>query len=250
MKTFWKILLSISLVVLFACLGFFGYQFFQNQKSDKVVKDYTQATSPTTEKLLENPINFKKLQKTNKDIYSWIKIKNTNINYPILTTKNQKSNDFYLRKNIYKNYDNQGVIFTQSYNRTDWSDRVTVVYGHNIWTRGTMFYQLHKFRDENFFKKNKNIVIYAPQRKLTYEIYSAFEYDNRHIMNSFNFDKEEDFVTFINTTLYPVTLAKNVRENATFTTSDKMLVLSTCIKNKENSRYLVVGKLIKDEKTK
>ncbi len=250
MRTFWKIILCISLAVLFSCLGFFGYQYFQNQKDDDIAEVYTKTTEATTEKLPPNPINFKKLKKTNKDIYSWIKIKNTNINYPILTTENKNDNNYYLRKNIYENYDNQGVIFTQDCNNTDWSDRVTVVYGHNIWTRGTMFYQLHKFRDEAFFKKNKNIVIYAPKRKLTYEIYSSFEYDDRHIMNAFDFSKDEDFITFINTTLYPVSLTKNVREGANFTTNDKMIVLSTCIKNKDNSRYLVVGKLIKDEKTK
>lgn len=249
MKTFWKALFCISLAVLIVCIGILGYDFYQTQSGKNIGSDYTKPTNTTQENLAENPIDFKKLQKTNSDIYSWIKIDGTNIDYPILNP-NGKSNDYYLRKNIKGEYDSQGVIFTENYNSTDWSDRVTPVYGHNIWTKGTMFYELRNFREEKFFKKHREIVIYAPQRKLTYEIYSAFEYDDRHIMNSFDFEDDKSFNLFVGETLNPVSLSKNIIQNESIGTNDKLIVLSTCIKDKENSRYLVVGKLIKDEKTK
>ena len=47
-------------------------------------------------------INMKSLYEQNKDIIAWIRINNSNINYPIMQTKNNPN--FYLRKNFYKAY--------------------------------------------------------------------------------------------------------------------------------------------------
>lgn len=252
MKKSQKVVFYICLTVFVVCIAILGYQKYQDYKNDNIGEKYTKATVSEAKKaneLQDNPIDFKKLIKENSDIYSWIVIDGTNINYPILNP-NGKSNGYYLRKNIEEEYDKNGVIYTENYNKTDWSDPVTLVYGHNIWTADKMFHQLHKFEDESFFKNHDTFKIYAPGRALTYEIYSAFEYDDRHIMNSFNFSKQEVFQEFIDTTLNPKSLVKNVRDGVNITTDDKIVVLSTCIQNKENQRYLVVGVLRKDEKTK
>ncbi len=247
MKKHLYIVLVIVLIAIIGVSVFFGYGYFKEKEA--VVKPTETTETSTTSYLPENPINFKKLKKQNADIFSWIKIDNTNIDYPILYP-NDKSNDYYLRKNIKGEYDSQGVIWIENYNDPDWSDPVTVVYGHNIWTKGTRFYQLKKFRDENFFEKNRFIQIYAEGRELKYEIYSAFEYDDRHIMLSYNFLDDKVYQEFIDYTLNPLSLSKNVRKNTVVTTNDKLIVLSTCIKGKENMRYLVVGVQREDVKTK
>ena len=247
MKKHLYIVLVIVLIAIIGVSVFFGYGYFKEKEA--VVKPTETTETSTTSYLPENPINFKKLKKQNADIFSWIKIDNTNIDYPILYP-NDKSNDYYVRKNIKGEYDSQGVIWIENYNDPDWSDPVTVVYGHNIWTKGTRFYQLKKFRDENFFEKNRFIQIYAEGRELKYEIYSAFEYDDRHIMLSYNFLDDKVYQEFIDYTLNPLSLSKNVRKNTVVTTNDKLIVLSTCIKGKENMRYLVVGVQREDVKTK
>ena len=247
MKKHLYIVLVIVLIAIIGVSVFFGYGYFKEKEA--VVNPTETTETSTTSYLPENPINFKKLKKQNADIFSWIKIDNTNIDYPILYP-NDKSNDYYLRKNIKGEYDSQGVIWIENYNDPDWSDPVTVVYGHNIWTKGTRFYQLKKFRDENFFEKNRFIQIYAEGRELKYEIYSAFEYDDRHIMLSYNFLDDKVYQEFIDYTLNPLSLSKNVRKNTVVTTNDKLIVLSTCIKGKENMRYLVVGVQREDVKTK
>ncbi len=247
MKKHLYIVLVIVLIAIIGVSVFFGYGYFKEKEA--VVNPTETTETSTTSYLPENPINFKKLKKQNTDIFSWIKIDNTNIDYPILYP-NDKSNDYYLRKNIKGEYDSQGVIWIENYNDPDWSDPVTVVYGHNIWTKGTRFYQLKRFRDENFFEKNRFIQIYAEGRELKYEIYSAFEYDDRHIMLSYNFLDDKVYQEFIDYTLNPLSLSKNVRKNTVVTTNDKLIVLSTCIKGKENMRYLVVGVQREDVKTK
>ena len=101
---------------------------------------------------------------------------------------------------------------------------------------------------QDFFNKNKYIYVYTPDRKLTYEIVSAFEYDDRHIMNSFDFSDDKVFSDYLDMIENPHSVSVNKR-NMELTTDDKILVLSTCL-NSGDGRYLVQGVLKKDEPTK
>ena len=86
---------------------------------------------------------------------------------------------------------------------------VTVIYGHNV---DGIFATLHYFEDAEFFKQNDTFYVYTPGHILTYEVVSAYEYDGRHILNSFDFDRalvrEEYFASVLN----PNSVVRNVRE--------------------------------------
>ena len=228
------------------------YSEIASSYSDKV--DKTEATASTEitapakidVQLAENPVDFATLKSQNNDIYSWIYIPNTNINYPVC--QSALSDNFYLDHDIYKNYSFAGTIYSQYCNKRNYTDRVTVLYGHNM-ANGSMFADLHKFSDTNFFNKNKYIYIYTPDRKLTYEIVSAFIYDDRHIMNSFDFTDDKVFSEYLDTIQNPRSVSKNVNKEINLTIDDKILVLSTCL-NSGEGRYLVQGVLVNDEKTK
>ncbi len=251
-KKIWTSVFVICLLVLILCIAGFGYDFYKEHQSRNELEGYkntTQTGEQTTEKLVNNPINFDKLEEKNKDIFAWIKVKNTNIDYPIVHP-NGKDNTYYLDRNIDGQVDVCGSIFIENYNSTDWSDPVTVVYGHNIYLPESMFYQLHRFENEEFFNQNRYFRIYTRGRALKYEIYSAFQYDSRHILYSFDFSKEDVYQDFIDTTLDPIAFVKNVRKDVKVTTDDKIVVLSTCVGYNPKMRYLVVGVLRKDEKTK
>ncbi len=209
--------------------------------------DSLETDMSVTEALAENPINFAQLQEENSDLYSWIYIPNTNIDYAVAQYPGEDQS-FYLNHNIYKDYEFAGTIYSETNNRTDYSDPVTVLYGHNM-LNGSMFANLHKFSDGEFFENNKDMFVYTPNHILTYEIYSAFEYDNRHILNSFDFSDEKVFKEFIDYTLNPRSTNANVREGAKITSQDKLLVLSTCGNDYRDIRYLVVGVLVDDKLT-
>lgn len=49
----------------------------------------------TTESLADNPIDFASLKETNDEIYAWINVPGTKVDYPILQSK--ESDDFYLK---------------------------------------------------------------------------------------------------------------------------------------------------------
>lgn len=193
----------------------------------------------------ENPIDFGPLQQRNSDIYAWLVVPNTKINYPILQNKQP---DFYLRRSIDKSYLFAGCIYTNRVNSKTFSDPVTVVYGHNM-RDDTMFCMLHRFEDKKFFKENKYFYIYTPDRKLTYEIVSALKYDNRRITKAYDFSDPEQITAYHYSILNPKFELFNSR-NIELTLDSKIVTLSTCVANRPKYRYLVNGVLINDEPTR
>ena len=72
---------------------------------------------------------LKNLRETNPDVIGWISIPGTVIDYPIVQTDN---NDYYLDHSITGTYLKSGSIFVDYRNESDWSDKNTIIYGHNL----------------------------------------------------------------------------------------------------------------------
>ena len=216
----------------------------QETDSEKKAKSSDKDKTKTEKEVINGDVNFTDLWKINTDIYAWIKIPNTAVDYPVLQTSGDDA--FYLEHNIYGQYSFAGCIYSEKVNSKDFSDPNTILYGHNL-LNGTMFASLHNFRDPNFFANNEYIYIYMPERTLIYRIFSAYEYDDRHIMYSFNFNDEREFAEYLEYATNPVnSMTYNVRETEV-TTDDTILTLSTCMDNIASSRYLVQGVFVKDE---
>lgn len=243
------ILIFIIVFVVVFCGVYFGIQLYYNQSEPTTAPSTAPSTSQTAEELADNPIDFTSLQSQNTDIYAWIQVDGTKIDYPIV--QHTEDDSFYLKHDAYtKSWADKGAVYTEMINHKSFSDPITVIYGHNGYG-DTMFTTLHYFEKSDFFNEHSEFVIYAKGRKLTYQIISAFKYDDRHILNSFNFADTavlEDFLSFIQN---PDSAVKNVRQQLD-TTIDKdsnIVILSTCITNQKSNRYLVCGVLVKDEKT-
>lgn len=195
----------------------------------------------------ENPIDFEKLQSYNDEIYAWIHIPNTKIDYPI--AQHDGPDDYYLKHNMYGEPEFAGTIYTEKCNKTDFSDPNTLIYGHNM-RNGSMFQNLHKFEEQKFFDENQYVYIYTPRHMMVYHIFAAYEYDDRHIMNSFDFSDKKVYKNYLKEIFEARSMNVNIRSDEDVTVDDKIITLSTCVGGKPESRYLVQAVLIKDEKTK
>lgn len=245
------IILIIAIIVLICSSVYIGYYLYSQYAAENEYNDLTNTVSVTnTDNYVDNPIDFKSLKQQNDDIYAWIKIDDTDVDYPVVQSKTD--DNFYLKHSaVDKKWLDSGAIYTQKCNTTDFSDPVTVIYGHNGYKK-TMFTTLHKFEKEDFFNSHEYFNIYTPDRKLTYQIISAFKYDDRHIMNSFDFSDDEKLKEFQNIVTNPKSALKNVRTDldVNIDNNSNIVVLSTCITNQKSNRFLVCGVLVKDEKTK
>ena len=97
----------------------------------------------------------------------------------ILSCKKRDAKDpydnYYLDHQVDLSEGFPGVIYSQPVNRRDFTDSVTVLYGHNL-KNGGMFSDLHDFADKDFFAQNGQIIIYTPEKTLTYEIFAAIDF--------------------------------------------------------------------------
>lgn len=243
------IVLIILLLLLLGAGAFFGVRLYRDYLARKQYEDlsesYTVSTTADTRPV--NPVDFESLQDRNSEIYAWIVVPNTEIELPIL--QSCADDLYYLNRDLDGKYSRLGSLFTQSKNNRDFSDPVTVIYGHNYFSGG-MFTNLHYFEDKTFFSENEYFYIYTPTRKLTYRIVSAYKYDDRHILNSFDFSDEQVRRDYFDSVLNPKAMLRNVREGAVLETDDKLVVLSTCLTGGYSGRYLVNGVLVNDEQTK
>lgn len=191
-------------------------------------------------------ISFEELYAINTDIYAWIYIPDTNVDYPVVQSISDGDDSFYLSHNIYRDYQFSGAIYSQVQNSTRFTDRVTVLYGHNM-LNGSMFASLHQFEDQRFFNEHTTMFVVTEDRLLTYLIYSAYVYDDRHILNSFNLDDDEVFLSYLDSTLDPRTYSGIARDGIELDTDSRILTLSTCTNGASNTRYLVQGVLVNEE---
>lgn len=262
-KTLWLIVLIVSLLLCIVCSFIIIKHYFFDTvttpgRTKATTPSVTQQTSPQTEapthKLLnktdnlpqESSVNFKELSEINRDIYAWIYIENTNVDLPVAQSAPGESDSFYLNHNVYKNYQFSGTIYSEKHNKLDFSDPVTVLYGHNM-LNGSMFATLHKFNDKSFFDKNTTMFVFTHDKVYTYLIYAAYQYDDRHILNSFNMDNPDSLKSYQDSTLLQRPYYCNIREGVSLDENDKILTLSTCMNSGGNVRYLVQGVLVNEQ---
>ena len=247
------IILAILLIILGSVYtGFYLYEQYSAQQGEQELSNIaktTVATTGDTVNAVENPIDFASLKATNGDIYAWIVVPNTKVDYPIVQPPTD--NAFYLKHDaLTKKWQSSGAVYTEYVNNIDFNDMLTVIYGHNGYG-DTMFTTLHKFENKEFFEQNEYFYIYTENAKLTYQIVSAFKYDDRHLMYAFNMQDLAARDQFVNMIQNPESSNKNVRTelDKELTRDDNYVVLSTCITNQKSSRYLVSGVLVKYEQT-
>lgn len=190
----------------------------------------------------EKKLDWDALYETNEDIYAWIYIPNTNVDYPIL--QHPSLNDYYLDYNLDHTKGYPGCIYSQvQYNSKDFTDFNTVLYGHNM-RNGTMFRTLHNFEDETFFEENRYVYIYTPEKVLVYDIFAAYEFDDRHLLVYFDNESLSDREDYLEEVFSIRDMSAHFRNNVNITTDSNILTLVTCIGSKPNNRYLVQGVLV------
>ncbi len=201
---------------------------------------------------LVNPVDWDEWVGRNPDVYAWLRIDGTKVDHPIL--QHPVVDDYYLMRNIDGEPEVNGTLYTQvSHNGKDFEeDPVTVVYGHTFEQNDTMFTTLHNLEDPDAFEATPTFCVYTPEKRLEYEIVSAFEYDNSHILEVNDMTDPEARAKFFDMVQSPGSINQNVRQldHALDPDKDKLLVLSTCTQPANDSaRYLVVAVLRDVEKT-
>lgn len=249
-----KLIVAAAAVVFVIAVGLFGflkYRQYQNQqrmeelrRMGRLLSDVEVSVELPEEVVI--PIDFAEVRKENEDIIAWLEVPGTEVDYPILQSKPEMEEDFYLEHNLDGSGGYPGCVYIQKLNQADFTDAVTVVYGHNM-RNGSMFAGLHAYEDRDFFEQNNMFHIYTPTTAQTYHVIAAVNYDDRLIPAYFqNFATANDVNAFLDD-LYSFGESErnHFLQDKRINGTDHFVVLSTCTAN-SSSRWLVVGVLEED----
>ncbi len=228
MKKNIKLLVNICLIFIFVYNLICIYSKLDGYK--KAEKTYDKIQEIQASNVDDNPLN-----KINSDYKFWIKVDNTNINYPVAQGKD---NEFYLHNDFNKNISKSGSIF-MDYRNTLLSDTNTVIYGHNMKNK-TMFSQLENFKEKDFFNQNNKIKITLNNKIYIYEVFSAYYTDPSYNYIFLNLKSKDEYNRYINDIVKKSIYKSNINVDC----DDKIITLSTCSYELKDTRTVVHAKLI------
>lgn len=176
----------------------------------------------------------------NNDYQCWLKVNNTEIDYPVYKTNN---NSFYLSHNGQKKKSDYGALSLDY--RCNLNDKNIIIYGKSH-ESGKMFADLKKLRSVDFFKENSLVTLSTQKGNINYKIYAIFvlnaskKDDGNYIYNIYRdrFVYETDIVQW----------SDNAKKRSVITTEtdvkmeDKILTLVTDCDDFENSRLVVMAR--------
>lgn len=184
------------------------------------------------------------LYQQNSDLVGWIRIEDTNINYPVVQTPDNAN--FYLKHGFDKEYSDYGCPYVQENCDVQFPSDNVIIYGHHM-NNGSMFADLEKFKSEDFWKEHKTFLFNTLTDKCEYEIVAVFKtfvysdspesFKYYHFVNA---GTPEDFSAFIDKckelSLYDTGVSAEY--------GDKLITLSTCEYSRANGRLVVVAKRV------
>jgi sortase B len=255
-KTIRNIILGAVLIAALAVFGISGYKIYSymaeankeqkavNLLSDNAVKVYVDTSSEQT--VIDNSsdavrllldVDFDYLKNQNEDIWAWLYCPDTPINYPVVQSDD---NDFYLHRLTDKTYNKAGTLFIDYRNSPDFSDLVTIIYGHNM-KNNTMFGSLDLYKDSAYYEEHPVMYLATPDNEYTLELISGYVTDaesDTYIIPT-TVEKRDDYVndTIKQSRFDSGITAKDLEPD------DSIVILSTCSYEYENARFVVVGVL-------
>ena len=188
---------------------------------------------------------YLELYRQNEDMVGWIKVEDTNINYPVVQSVNEPN--FYLKHKFDKTYSAYGCPYVQENCDVQKPSDNIIIYGHHM-KSGSMFGNLQQYAKESYGKKHSVIEFDTIYEKATYQVMYVFRsqvYNEDDVVFKYyqfiEANSEEEFNFYMkemaSMSLYDTGVTANF--------GDSLLTLSTCDSSQTDGRFVVVAKRIK-----
>ena len=254
-----KLTVATLLIAAVASLGYYIIYYVNGSKHNDEYKDISnlvgstalQGDTPTTvtatinneTRTLTVLPKYETLYKSNNKLIGWIKIADTNIDYPVMQTTD---NEYYLNHNFDQEESKAGALFLDYQCDVVSGCDNYIIYGHHL-SSGGMFSKLSDYQSKSYYEKHKYINFDTIYEEGTYQVMFAFRsrvYDSDQVVFKYyqfiNATSEEEFTSYMN----------EMRKDSFYDTGveayygDQLLTLSTCDYNEKNGRFVVVAKKI------
>lgn len=222
----------IEALVLLVMLLFGLYAIWDNQRIDheNTASEY-EMYKPTA----VDTRTYDDFRKINPDVCGWLTIENTGIDYPLVQGED---NDEYMNTTPDRKFALSGSLFLDYQNQNNFSDFDTIIYGHHM-EGPSMFGVLDRYTDSDFFRNHGDGLLYYGGQWHELDIFAFLEVDAY----------DQEIYTITETQEECQAYLDYVKEHASqyrdvgAGTADHIIVMSTCMTDKTNGRYVVVGKI-------
>lgn len=182
----------------------------------------------------ESSLSFEELRRLNADVFGWLTVYGTAIDYPLLQGED---NWEYLNKSCEGKYSLTGSIFLDYRNAKDMSDYNSVIHGHHM-AESAMFGDLDKFNDPVFFSEHEYGSIYYGGSShglvfFAYLVADAYDGDIYRIISAES-EKRQEYLDML------TQKAKNSRDCGQ-SEAEHIVLLSTCSSDMTNGRSILAG---------
>lgn len=206
---------------------------------DQIIKDgVTTIVTPGqySAELAKIRASLEQLRNINDEIYGYVVVPGTNINYPVA----QGDDNVYYLDHA---YNGEGLVNGSIFADSRCHDNVlenynTILYGHNV-TSGSMFNHINNFFNKEFFDSTL-VYLYTFDGIFVYKPFSVHEteYDSGYIATDFAIP--EHFVAFAE----KLRDMSDVKSDMKFELDSKIITLSTCTNGIRTRRYALHAKLV------
>lgn len=253
-----KLIVVLCSVIALGCFGYYGvYYYFADRTQNEYdnlsdLKGSTALAAPGVtihytedEEEIELTVlkEYETLYSKNKRLIGWLKIDDTNIDYPVMQTAN---NEYYLDHNYNQEYDKNGSIFMDANCDVVHRNTNLIIYGHHM-KSGKMFGNLNKYSSESYCKEHSLIQFDTIYEKGTYQVMYVFRsriYNEDEVVFKYyqflDAVSEQEF----NSNMQEMAALALYDTGVTAVYGDELLTLSTCDNSEEDGRFVVVAKRI------
>lgn len=244
-----KLVTQLAVLVLIGCgvilINEFRLSYSAKQLNDSLKNLYSSFITEVTDGSVLP--GAKELLSMNKDTVGYIRIEGTEVDFPVVQTKNNKD---YLSRSFDGSSNKAGTVFL------DFRDVLTakkrsdnlVLYGHNQKDR-TMFGSLKDYKKNlEYYKAHPTIEFYSNYRGDVYKIFAYFvtEVEPYQTADGYVFDYH-NYIDLSDKKTYEKFIS-NINERTQIITDvdvkygDEFLTLSTCSNEFEPSRFVVFAR--------
>lgn len=255
-KTIINILMTICLLVAVGCGGYLAYYYYTSAKSEDAIEKLSDMIVTQENDNPKEPVmvdvdgtmvqkKFEKLYQTNHDFIGWIKIADTNIDYPVMYTPNDSENgEYYIHRDFEGEYSAAGLPFIDKNCKIESPTDNIIIYGHNM-NAGTMFHDIMKYEDKEFYESHKTFSFDTIYGDGSYEVVAMFygqileeESENFKYYEFVNAGSEEEFTNYVNN----IKAMSLIDTGVDVEYGDTLVTLSTCAYHVKDGRFAVIAK--------
>lgn len=211
----------------------------QQQKAKQITESIKKENKENSEKTNIHR-NFNKLKEENKDVVAWLYVPGTDIDMPIVQTKD---NSYYLTHDFDKKTNSMGWAFADYQNTFPKLSTNTIIYGHT-YKQTTIFSKLKNVLEKKWLddENNQRITLDTEQERLIFKVFSVYTIGETSDYLQIDFSSKDKYKEYLNTSL-----KRSIKDFKTnINTNNRIITLSTCY-NDSNSRLIVQAKLIGSE---